>query len=381
MVPAVRCRREGLYASVVPVRRSPRVTLLWWVTGPLVVVLLASVIWVAVRPVPYYTVSPGKARSVEPLVTLTSTEGGPELHHEPPRDDLYFLTVTIRQPFGVEALVSLTDDSVDLVQRQVIDGTQTREQNRRYNQALMTSAKDKAAKVALERAGYEVEVTSVGAVIADTAPEYPVAEVLYPGDTVVAADGEPITSADDLAAVIATHQPGETVEMDVIALADGSERTVDVELAARPDDPSLPLLGVSLHDRPSYDFPVEVEIDSGSVMGSSAGLAFALAILDRLTPGALTGGEKVAVTGTIELDSTVGPIGGIRQKTEAAIRAGATLFLVPEMEHELAVEAAAGRIEVRSVATFEDALDALETMGGDTVPDELALPPAVTGGG
>lgn len=345
-------------------------------TGPLVVVLLTAVIWVAARPVPYYTVSPGKARSVEPLVTLTSTEGGPELHDEPARDDLYFLTVTIRQPFGVEALASLTDDSVDLVQRQVIDGSQTRERNRQYNQALMTSAKDKAAKVALERAGFEVAVSSVGAVVADTDPRYPVADVLYPGDTVVAADGQPVTSADDLAAVIATHEPGETIEMDVIALADGAERTVDVELAGRPDDPTLPLLGVTLQDRPSYDFPVEVDIDSGSVMGSSAGLAFALAILDRLTPGALTGGQKVAVTGTIELDSRVGPIGGIRQKTEAAIRAGATLFLVPEMEHELAEKAAAGRIEVRSVATFEDALDALESMGGDTVPDELALPPA-----
>src|SRR5690606_14259653 len=124
------------------------------------------------------------------------------------------------------------------------------------------------------------------------------------------------------------------------------------------------------------DFPVEVEIDSGSVSGSSAGLAFSLAILDRLTPGMLTGGQKVAITGTIELDSSAGPIGGVRQKTEAAIRAGAVLMLVPDLEYEEALEAAGDRIEVRSVATFEEAIDALAELGGDPVPDDLALPPA-----
>ena len=67
------------------------------------------------------------------------------------------------------------------------------------------------------------------------------------------------------------------------------------------------MLGVSLESRPSYDFPVNVEIDAGDVGGPSAGLAFALAILDRLTPGQLTGGARVAVTGTMELDGTKAP--------------------------------------------------------------------------
>lgn len=359
-----------------PVRRPLRITHLWWLVGPLLFALLVAVIWVAAAPASYYTLSPGKARSVEPLVTITSGEDGPALHEEPVRDDLYFLTVTIRQPFGIELLGALTDEKVDVVQQRIIDGTQGRERNRQYNRALMTSAKDKAAKVALERAGYTVGVSGAGAVILDTSPDYPVATVLFPGDTVVGADGEPVVETQDLVEVLAEHRPGDLVSMDVISLADGAERTVDVELGARPGDPEAAVLGVTLETRPAYEFPFEVEIDSGSVSGSSAGLAFALAILDRLTPGMLTGGATVAITGTIELDSSVGPIGGVKQKTEAAISAGAVLMLVPDLEFEEARDAARGRIEVRSVATFEEALDALEDLGGEPVPDELALAPA-----
>ena len=362
-----------------PTTRSFRITMLWWVVGPVLAALVVAVTTVAVRPVPYYTLSPGSARSVEPLVTITSGADGPVLHEEEVRDDIYFLTVSVRQPFGVEAVWALTDDRIDMVQRELIDGTQTREQNRQFNRSLMTSAKDKAAKVALERAGFEVGVRTTGAVAIDVGPEYPVAAVLLPGDTVVAADGEPVEAVEDLVAVIATHQPGDSMELTLEALGTGETRTVDAELVARPDDPERAMLGVTLESRPAYDFPVDVAIDSGTVGGPSAGLAFALAILDRLTPGLLTGGERIAVTGTIELDGSVGRVGGVRQKTEAAIRAGARVFLVPGDELAEAVTAADGRIEVRPVATLEDALDVLADLGGDPVPapDAAAAP---TGG-
>ena len=360
-----------------PDRRSLRLPLLWWVVGPVLVGLIAAVIWVAAAPTSYYTLSPGQARSVEPLITITSGEDGPELHEEPVGDDLFFLTVRIRQPFGVELLRGLDDDTVDVVQQQVIDGTQGRERNRQFNRALMTSAKDAAAKVALERAGHEVGVRPGGAVIIDTSPDLPVASVLFPGDTVLAADGEPVATATDLGELIDAHEPGDTLSVEVVSLSDGVERSIEVELGAHPQDESKAVLGVILETRPLYDFPVDVSIDSGSVSGSSAGLAFALAILDRITPGLLTGGHGVAITGTIELDSSVGPVGGVRQKVEAAIRSGAVLMLVPVQELDTAVDAADDRIEVRAVTTFEEALDALVDIGGDPVPPELALPPAV----
>jgi PDZ domain-containing protein len=356
-----------------------RLTLLWWVVGPLVAVLVAGVTVAAVRPVAYYTLSPGSARSVEPLVTITSGAGGPELHEEPVRDDIYFLTVTVRQPFGAEVLWALTDDRIEVVQRELVDGTQSREENRQFNRSLMTSAKDKAASVALERAGFEVTVRTTGAVVIDIGPEYPVAAVLAPGDTVVAAAGEPVESAEDLVAVVGARAPGDTLELTVEPLGSTTRRRVEAELVARPGEPARAMLGITLESRPAYDFPVDVAIDSGRVGGPSAGLAFALAILDRITPGLLTGGERIAVTGTIELDGSVGRVGGVRQKTEAAIEADARVFVVPADEEAEALEAAQGRIEVRAVATFEDALDVLVDLGGDPVPAPASAPAAGEG--
>jgi Lon-like protease len=151
-------------------------------------------------------------------------------------------------------------------------------------------------------------------------------------------------------------------------------REVSVELGTNPDTGKA-MLGVSLDDRPSYDFPIDVEIDSGDVGGPSAGLAFTLAIIDRLTPGSLTGSSRVAVTGTIGLDGSVGPVGGVPQKTEAAIDEGARLFLVPPDEYAAAEQAARGRLEVRQVSTLEEALAALEAAGGDPIPPEGSPPP------
>jgi Lon-like protease len=113
------------------------------------------------------------------------------------------------------------------------------------------------------------------------------------------------------------------------------------------------------------DLPVDVSIDSGTVGGPSAGLAFALAVLDVLTPGELTGGHRVAVTGTMNLDGTVGPIGGGAQKAITVRDSGYEVFLVPEAEVEEVREAVGDDVEVVGVRTLEDALRALGSLGGN----------------
>jgi PDZ domain-containing protein len=121
-----------------------------------------------------------------------------------------------------------------------------------------------------------------------------------------------------------------------------------------------------------YNFPVDVEIDTGDVGGPSAGLAFTLAIIDDLTPGELTGGSDIAVTGTISGDGTVGPVGGTGQKAAAVRDAGIRLFLVPRDDYQAAVDHAGDDLDVVAVDTLDDALAALEERGGNV--DEL--PPA-----
>jgi PDZ domain-containing protein len=124
---------------------------------------------------------------------------------------------------------------------------------------------------------------------------------------------------------------------------------------------------VSLADRFHYTFPVDLRIDTKEVGGPSAGLAFTLAILDVLTEGSLTGGHQVAVTGTINPDGSVGPIGGIAQKAAAAADAGAEVFLVPADEAEDARAHDHG-LRILPVADLDDALAALEAIGGDPLP-------------
>ncbi|MBX3284152.1 MAG: PDZ domain-containing protein [Actinobacteria bacterium] len=354
-------------SSPAPVRSLPT-SRLWWFTGPVLLLLLAGVLTVAVRPVPYLALIPGSARSVEPLVTVTPKDGGPVPDEEAPDDGLLFVTVSVRRPSGIEALWRLTNDTDQVVPEKTITGGQSREENTRFNLQLMTDSKDKATKVALERAGYEVEVRPSGAVVVDLDPTYPVAEAVRPGDTIVGADGEVVRTSTDLKDAIAAHRPGDEIELRIEPFGPSEPRTARVELRENPDKPGAAQLGVSLDDRPDYTFPIEVEIDSGQVGGPSAGLAFTLAILDRITPGDLTGPDPVAVTGTIELDGSVGPVGGVLQKTEAAVRAGAKLFIVPTQEYEDAVRAARGRLEVRQVTTLDEALAVLEDHGGDPLP-------------
>ncbi|MDP6867071.1 MAG: S16 family serine protease, partial [Acidimicrobiales bacterium] len=112
-------------------------------------------------------------------------------------------------------------------------------------------------------------------------------------------------------------------------------------------------------------------VNTGRVGGNSAGLALALSILDLVTPGELTGGLRVASTGTIDIDGNVGPIGGIVQKVVAARDGGMDLFLVPAQEAGEARQHA-GTMTVEGVATLEEALEALARHGGRT--RDLQLP-------
>jgi PDZ domain-containing protein len=118
-----------------------------------------------------------------------------------------------------------------------------------------------------------------------------------------------------------------------------------------------------------------VSIDSGQVGGPSAGLAFTLGLIDKLSAGELTGGRTVAATGTIDVDGFVGDVGGVPQKTAAVIASGASVFLVPANEFDEATARAGTRLEVVKVDTLKDALSALGRLGGDVA----ALGAASTG--
>lgn len=345
----------------------PRRRRTWFVLGVLVALLTLGTIAAAFVQVPYFLLAPGSVRSTEGLI---SVEGAPTFESDGQID---FTTVSVKRATALQALVGWLDPTVDVEPEDKILRGQTQDENRERNLQEMADSKEIATAVALEALGYDVGEQGSGALIVNVATDVPAAELLQRGDVVVSADGQPVQLSQDLVAAIAAKRPGEEVVLGLQRSPNVVEE-VRVPLVARPDDPERAMLGVSLETfRLRYEFPFTVTIDSGSVGGPSAGLAFTLGIIDVLTPGSLTAGAQVATTGTIDSTGTVGPVGGVRQKTVAVRRAGATLFLVPPSEYEEAVKYA-GDMRVERVATLDDALAALASIGGGTDAIERAAP-------
>ncbi len=338
--------------------------------GALGVLVAAAALFALVVELPYYALSPGSARATEPTVSVEGAETFPA------GDELLFTTVTVgqRRVNGFEWLEAKLSSDIELVPAEQIDGGQTPAANQRLNQQLMDASEETAVVVALEHLGYDV-VSGTGATVEEVVPDAPADGVIDPGDTVVRAAGQPVERVEDLVAEIDARDPGDELSL-VLEPGDGPRRRVSVELASFPDAPDEPFLGVSgLTTRDlELDYPFEVTIDPGEVRGPSAGLAFTLAVLDVLTPGDITNGVDVAVTGTIDGLGRVGQVGGVDFKALAAEQAGAELFLVPVGEEELAASRVGDDLRVVPVATLQDALEALDDLGADATDLEVPDP-------
>jgi PDZ domain-containing protein len=165
------------------------------------------------------------------------------------------------------------------------------------------------------------------------------------------------------------------VKVTALRGKDTKAQDITVTLAQREDGKAILGIIPGVPNTVHFEFPFNVDIGTGDIGGPSAGLAWTIATLDALTPGSITGGRKVAITGTIDVYGNVGQIGGLRQKTIAVIRAGADLFIVPKAEIADAQKAAVGsRLRVVGVETLDDALKVLADEGGNalTLPKQAA---------
>ena len=338
-------------------RRALRIVL-----GSLAFLVTAMLIGAAVVPLPYYLFKPGSVRDTEPLIAVEGTETFPS------DGSISYTTVSLRQATLLRLAQGWLDDDIDIYTRKEVLGGRNVDENREVNLRMMDNSKQVATQVALERLGYDVKVT-MGEVVDEVAPNMPADGVLHPNDTIVAIDGQRFDDSQDRSRLLAGYAPGDTVTLTVQPLT-GDEKDVSIKLAASPDDPNRGIIGVTLFPVVlSYDFPIDVQIDTGDVGGPSAGLAFTLALLDDLTPGDLTGGHDIAATGTIASDGTVGPVGGTGQKAAAVRAKDAELFLVPRADYADAVAHAGHNLKVVAVDDLNDALNALADLGGNA--DEL----------
>lgn len=330
-----------------------------WVLGVLLVVgVLVAVAgyYVELR---YYTISPGAALDTNDTVAIDGTAS-----YEP---DGELLLLFVRQRARVniyEYLRATLDPDVDLLRERDVTGGESPDDVRVASRADMELAQITAKRLALERAGYVVPRAGEGVVVLGALPSKPAGALLEADDVILAADGDAIREFDDLTGAIAAHEPGESVVFDVVRADEQLKVEVPVSVELDANGTERRVVGVIVS--PVYDFPVDIAIDTGRIGGPSAGLAMTLSILDELTPGELTGGESIAVTGTIAPDGSVGVIGGAGQKAVTARSVGATLFLVPIDNLEEA-RGRAGDLPVVGVRDLGDALEALEAAGGDPI--------------
>jgi PDZ domain-containing protein len=321
-------------------------------------VLVALVAVAALLPVPYVVYSPGPLED-----TLGEWEGEPVIEVEGaetfPTEGILDLTTVGVTPADrkldlISALRAWIDPDRAVLPREFVypEGV-TAEESREANAQMLERSQESARVAALRELGYEVpEVVVVDSVLDDA----PADGVLVPGDVVISVDGTPIATPQDVVEAITAHEPGETVEF--VVERDGTQRTERVGTEAAEDD-GRTIVGFS----PSvgYDFPVQIDVNIDErIGGPSAGMIFALAIYDTLTPGALLDGLHVAGTGEISSTGEVGPIGGIPQKIAASSEEGASLFLAPADNCDEVVGTDSGDMQVVRIETLDDAIAAVE---------------------
>lgn len=339
---------------VAPERRAGRP----WVVVAAVAGILATIAGGIVE-VPYFAIAPGSALAVTPLVDVLE---GPEF---PPEGGVYLTTVSLQQATVLQAIEGWLDPAVDVVEEEVILPPETdAAQLREINLQFMDRSKESALGVAFEHLDYDA-IKGNGAEVAAVVEGSPADGAVEVGDRIVRVGRDAVDTHAEAVRLLGDRQPGDEVVLEVED-AEGARREVTVTLVENPTAPGRPFLGVSLQTTDlAFDFPFDVEIASDRIGGPSAGLAFTLGVLDVLTEGEITGGRKVAATGTIELDGSVGEVGGVAQKTVAVREAGIDLFLVPAAEEEAARRHAGDGLRVEGVEDLDDALRILASVGGN----------------
>ncbi|HET6794607.1 MAG TPA: PDZ domain-containing protein [Acidimicrobiales bacterium] len=331
---------------------------IWFIAGVVIVVLAADLVglnWT----LPYFVFKPGPTASVEPLIYV------PPADRHPMRGQVLLTTVLVSQARPPDMVNSWVNSDVEVVSTKALLGNTPPSQLQAVDAAQMQASEQSAEVVALRRLGYTVAAHGTGALIVAVVNGTPAATALRAGDTIVGVNGRTVDLAEDLTAALGAMKPGQAVSLSV-SNVNRVVRTVNLVLASRPGSPQQPFLGVSLTTRdPTFDLPLPVRIDPGDIGGPSAGLAFTLGIMDVLTSGHMTGGLKVAATGEIELDASVADVGGVAQKTVSVREAGASVFIVPKDEVAEATAHSDGKLKIIGVSTLEDALRALQRLGGD----------------
>ena len=323
-------------------------------TGLILLAVTVGVLLFAPGGGTYIFLPDDAAHAVAPLVTVEGEEPGTQAV-----GGIYYVNVVVRKATLLERLFPSIHDGATLVSAHELNPTGLSEEQRRSgNLREMSRSQEIAAAVALRELGHDVEATPTGVLVAAVFPDMPAAGQLQPTDVIVSVDGARVRMLDDLRGPLGRKSPGDRVVLDVRRGL--GMRRVELRTIADPRDSERAFIGIALEQAVEIELPLDVRIETGDVGGPSAGLAFALDIVDEIGRD-VDRGLKIAVTGELELDGGVAPVGGLEQKTIGARRSGVDVLVVPAGENAAEARRHAGDLRIVPVRTFQQALRALAT--------------------
>jgi PDZ domain-containing protein len=324
------------------------------IAGVLAGLVLAAAVVLYLVPSGDYLLLPDIAHPVAPLVVV---QGG----HDPRGPGgIYFVDVFERRASMLESLFpSLRSGSTLVPASEIVPPGVSDQAARQADLREMSLSQRIAAAVALRRLGYRVTARSDGVIVSALDAGTNAPGKIEPADVIVSVDGTATPTVAKLRTAMAAVHPGDVVALGVRR---GSRRlTVKVKTVADPLDAKRAIVGFAPDQSAAITLPVRVSIDAGNVGGPSAGLAFALEVMEELGKN-VDRGYRVAATGEIALDGSVGAIGGVKQKTFGARDAKADVFLVPAGDNATEARRYAGGLRIIAVKSFAQALRALAAL-------------------
>lgn len=321
-------------------------------------------------PVPYAEMSPGPTFNTlgnaggEPVLRISGRKTYPTKGH---------LNMTTVRVTGADYRMNLVEtvygwlahDQVVVPHETLYPDGKTEEESTQENAEEFTQSQESAKVAALKELKIPVRAQVV---VSTVVKDSPAEDRLHAGDVIRAVDGKPVTEPEDVAALVTQRKPGEKVVFTIVPAKEavaaekaGKQPTItdDVTITtAKSPETGKAIVGIQAGT--DHTFPFTIDINLADVGGPSAGLMFALGIVDKLTPGDLTGGKFVAGTGTIDDEGKVGPIGGIEMKLVGARQAGAEYFLVPQANCRAAASDIPDGLTLVKVDTIADATASLE---------------------
>jgi len=319
-----------------------------------VLLVVVAVLWLARSS--DYLISPDRAKPLAERVTVPK-----EKRDRDENGGIYYVDVLVRRASLLERLLPFVrPEGSELVPKEALLAPGTSDADRvRQSRRQMARSEQVAAAVALKQAGYKVEANPNGVTVDQVAGDVPATGKLKPTDVIVRANGKPVQTPGDLRRIVGALEPGDPV---TLGLREGKKvQPVTVRTIRSPADPDRTVIGIAVSQAADIKLPFKVGIDLGDVGGPSAGLAFALDVLEALGRD-VDHGYRVAATGELELDGSVAPIGGAEQKAIGSRRSGVDVLLVPAGDNTQDARKGADGLRIIPVDSFQQALRALATL-------------------